>query len=76
MALYDSHFENAIDHDNYLLFEETLATRFVLEDKLIQQAMEYSVQAASTLPAAKSADIAQPAWVIPVTVGAGASVSV
>lgn len=68
MALYDSHFENAIDHDNCLSFQEALsgvgealATRFVLEDKLIQQAMEYSVQAASTLPAANSADIARPA---------------
>ncbi|OIV45944.1 anti-RNA polymerase sigma 70 factor [Sodalis sp. TME1] len=68
MALYDSHLESAIDHDNYLAFQEALsgvgealANRFTLEDKLIQQALEYSVQAASALPAANSADIARPA---------------
>lgn len=69
MALYDSHFESAIDHDNYLAFQEALSgvgeaqatLLFILEDKLIQQALEYSVQTASTLPAANSADIARPA---------------
>ncbi|CAK8739400.1 Regulator of sigma D [Sodalis praecaptivus] len=68
MALYDSHLESAIDHDNYLAFQEALsgvgealANRFILEDKLIQQALEYSVQAASALPAANSADMARPA---------------
>ncbi|MGL9722629.1 sigma D regulator [Sodalis sp. (in: enterobacteria)] len=68
MALYDNHLESAIDHDNYLAFQEALsgvgealANRFILEDKLIQQALEYSVQAASALPAANSADMARPA---------------
>lgn len=68
MALYDSYLESAIDHDNYLAFQEALsgvgealANRFILEDKLIQQALEYSVQAASALTAANSADMARPA---------------
>ncbi|RRZ86594.1 sigma D regulator [Erwinia sp. 198] len=47
MAIYDAHLENAIDHDNYLEFQqalsivgEVLEARFTLEDKFIQLALE------------------------------------
>lgn len=47
MAYYDTHLENAIDHDDYLEFQqalseigEALASRFTLEDKLIVLVLE------------------------------------
>ncbi|PSN05916.1 sigma D regulator [Siccibacter turicensis] len=47
MAYYDTHLENAIDHDNCLEFQEALsgigealAARFTLEDKLIVLAFD------------------------------------
>lgn len=47
MAYYDTHLENAIDHDDYLEFQqalseigETLASRFTLEDRLIVLTLE------------------------------------
>ncbi|QKJ88968.1 sigma D regulator [Paramixta manurensis] len=51
MSLYDTHLETAIDHDNYVEFQqalsevgETLEARFTLEDKLIQLAWENQLQ--------------------------------
>lgn len=51
MQLYDSHLETAIDDDNCLEFQqalsgvgEALESRFSLEDKFIQLAMENHVQ--------------------------------
>lgn len=70
MALYDTQLENAIDHDNYLEFQEALsevgealATRFGLEDRLIQLAMEYSTSTAglANITAANHADLVRPA---------------
>ena len=47
MGIYDTHLENAIDHDNCLAFQqalsavgEALEARFTLEDKFIQLALE------------------------------------
>ncbi|AXF77552.1 Rsd/AlgQ family anti-sigma factor [Erwinia tracheiphila] len=47
MQVYDSHFENAIDDDNYLAFQqalseigEALEARFSLEDKFINLALD------------------------------------
>ncbi len=47
MAYYDTHLENAIDHDDYLEFQqalseigETLASRFTFEDRLIVLVLE------------------------------------
>ncbi|TCV91487.1 sigma D regulator [Biostraticola tofi] len=68
MAFYDSHLEAAIDHDNYLEFQqalsgvgEALATRFALEDQLIQQAFNYQIIALQAQPAANQTDLARPA---------------
>jgi len=51
MGYYDSSLENAIDHDNYLEFQqalsgigESLAARFTLEDKLIQLAFDNNLK--------------------------------
>jgi len=47
MDYYDTHLENAIDHDNWLEFQtalsdigEAMASRFALEDKLIVLAFD------------------------------------
>ncbi len=47
MRVYDTHLENAIDHDNCLEFQQALSTvgealeaRFTLEDKFIKLALE------------------------------------
>ncbi len=51
MDYYDTCLENAIDHDNYLEFQqalsdigEALEARFALEDKLIALAISYNLQ--------------------------------
>ena len=51
MDYYDSCLENAIDHDNYLEFQqalsdigEALEARFALEDKLIALAISYNLR--------------------------------
>ncbi|WP_413736613.1 sigma D regulator [Sodalis sp. RH21] len=66
MSFYDSQLETAIDHDNYMEFQqalsgvgEALATRFALEDKLIQQALEYKAEYFTAAPAANNPDISR-----------------
>lgn len=65
MQLYDKHFEAAIDHDNNLRFQqalsvvgEALESRFTLEDKFIQLALEKNAGLPS---AANDASLARPA---------------
>jgi len=62
MAWYDSYFETAIDHDNCMEFQdalsgvgEAMATRFSLEDKLIQRALDYRSEYLKPAPAANNA---------------------
>ncbi|WP_410012660.1 sigma D regulator [Sodalis sp. C49] len=66
MAFYDSQLETAIDHDNCMEFQqalsgvgEALATRFALEDKLIQQALEYKADYLASVPAANNPDVSR-----------------
>ncbi|MFA1647252.1 MAG: Rsd/AlgQ family anti-sigma factor, partial [Enterobacteriaceae bacterium] len=54
MDYYDSTLENAIDHDNYLEFQqalsdlgEALEERFTLEDKLIALALDNDLTASN-----------------------------
>ena len=63
MSFYDSHFETVVDHDNCMEFQEALSgvgealgTRFSLEDKLIQQALEYRADYLTSVPAANNTD--------------------
>ena len=65
MQVYDTHLETAIDHDNYLEFQnalsevgEALEARFTLEDKFIQLALD---KQADTPPAANDSALARPA---------------
>jgi len=64
MAFYDSQLETAIDHDNYMEFQEALsgvgealANRFALEDKLIQQALEYKAEYFTSMSATNDAKL-------------------
>ncbi|XBS69999.1 sigma D regulator [Acerihabitans sp. KWT182] len=61
MSFYDTQFENAVDHDNCMEFQEALsgvgealATRFSLEDSLIQKALEYRSVHPASVPAANN----------------------
>lgn len=65
MQIYDSHLETAIDDDNCLEFQQALSTvgealesRFTLEDKFIQLALENHVQ---KQPVANEPTLARPA---------------
>ncbi len=65
MDYYDSTLENAIDHDNYLEFQqalsdlgEALEERFTLEDKLIELALDNDLERP---PVANDSTIARPA---------------
>ena len=68
MSFYDSHFETAVDHDNCMEFQEALsgvgealATRFTLEDKLIQESFEHRAEYLDKLSATAKADKADTA---------------
>ncbi|QWA10976.1 sigma D regulator [Sodalis ligni] len=61
MSFYDSQFETAVDHDNCMEFQEALSgvgealgTRFSLEDKLIQKALEHRADYRPSEPAANN----------------------
>ncbi|KGT87148.1 anti-RNA polymerase sigma 70 factor [Erwinia typographi] len=65
MQVYDTHLERALDHDNYLEFQnalssvgEALEARFTLEDEFIQLALEKN---ADTPRAANEGALARPA---------------
>ncbi|TKI03136.1 sigma D regulator [Martelella alba] len=69
MAFYDSNFETSVDDDNCIAFQdalsgvgEALATRFSLEDRLIQAVFEHRsahpATASATQPQANGADTA------------------
>ena len=65
MDYYDSTLENAIDHDNYLEFQqalsdlgEALEERFTLEDRLIALVLD------NGLDVSNEDNIARPAWVL------------
>ena len=65
MQVYDSHLEDAIDHDNYREFQnalsivgEALEARFTLEDKFIQLALD---NMAENQEAANACTLARPA---------------